>query len=355
MVGSGGARKLPMLDSAYPLDVSFLESDGRNAFFEVKITESDGNDYYTYQWYQNGNEIPGATSSLYETGVLNSAETSNFYCEVTNRVGTVQSRVATLTVQSSKPSYTFSGAHELLDDGNYNWRIKLKSSGTLKFTRQGKGSGSIDIFCVGGGGGGDLHGGGGGYATTTTNTTVTTNSEYSIIIGAGGAVGAEGGKTSFGDLASAEGGKAGYSNGNKGGDGGSGGGNYGNQGIAGNGGSNGSDGGSSQYQYQVNGVWEWFADTNVGKGQGPTTREFNEEDGTLYAGGGGGGNDKKSHNTGGYGGAGGGGHGAGRGRDSTLAATKGTDNTGGGGGGGVQGVLSSMPGGSGIIVIRNHR
>ena len=175
------------------------------------------------------------------------------------------------------PDFDFDGDWDLVDDGMVdrvqNWRIMLKSSGTITFRRL---TTPVDIFCVGGGGGGYLCGGGGGYTATTKNQLLATRQPYTVTIGAGGGVGTtcgmQGGTTSFGSVISAGGGYGGYSDGQRGGDGGS----------------------------------------------------------------------------------GGGGQGAGRGANSTAAATVGTVNTGGGGGGGTEN-LTSMAGGSGIIVIRNHR
>lgn len=257
---------------------------------------------------------------------------------------------------SRMPAFTYTGSYELIDDGKVNnkqnWRLKLKTSGTLTFQRIAT---PIDIFCVGGGGGAKLYGGGGGYTKTGTNQSVKAGQAYTITIGSGGSMGVRGGTSSFGSLLSAEGGYAGYSNGTTGGNGGSGGGDFGNQGKAGNGGSNGSDGTTGQSQYHDGGAWVWRNSNHQGKGQGTTTREFGSSSGTLYAGGGGGGNSKKDHNTGGYGGSGGGGQGACRGSGSSAAATAGTVNTGGGGGGGNVDGAESMPGGSGIIVIRNYR
>lgn len=258
------------------------------------------------------------------------------------------------------PDFDFDGEWNLINDGKeehvQNWRLMLKSCGTITFNRL---STPVDIFCVGGGGGGCLHGGGGGYTATTKGQVLQTGRMYTVTVGGGGEVssttGMRGGTTSFDSILSAEGGYGGYSSGNRGGDGGSGGGNSGGFGKAGNGGNNGSDGMPNYVKTQVSeGLWEWVADPPAGQGQDSTTGEFGDPSAALYAGGGGGGCNQVAENDGGYGGVGGGGHGAGRGPDSTALATEGGINTGGGGGGGTT-ALSSMPGGCGIIIIRNHR
>lgn len=233
--------------------------------------------------------------------------------------------------------------------GNYYERednvIELHTSGTFTLPKSQK----VDIFCVGGGGSGfgdgtndssSPSGGGGGGYTKLLSTTLPSGS-YSCTIGAGG-VNNNGGTTSFGELVSAAGGNMGtYNNSNvTGGNGGSGGG-----GDNGQGGSNGSNG----------------QGTNVGKGQGTTTYEFNDETtGKLYSGGGSG--LSRTTGTSIEGGSGGGGYGGYCSREYECRGGDGKPGTGGGGGGagtsasyGSASVIRySKPGrgGSGIICIR---
>lgn len=215
--------------------------------------------------------------------------------------------------------YTYTGTSQVVDDGSGHWRIKFLTSGKLRFSVAPD---SLDVFALGGGGGpgsgGATYGAGaGGRTTTATSMTVQAGVDYSITIGAGGAVAGAGGTTS-GLSTSATGGGCGYGD-NHGGDGGSGGGGGSSEETGGNGGTNGGNG-SSQYGNK-NGV-----------GQGTTTYEFGNPTLTRYGGGGGGGSN-------GVGGAGGGAS-----KGASAAA-----NTGGGGGG------SGGKGGSGIVVIRDHR
>jgi hypothetical protein len=76
------------------------------------------------------------------------------------------------------PEFTYSGDFQFIDDGDKNWRIKLLTSGTFKFTSIGNAANGIDVFCVGGGGGGSASGGGGGYTKTTKNVTVKSGIDY---------------------------------------------------------------------------------------------------------------------------------------------------------------------------------
>ncbi len=248
--------------------------------------------------------------------------------------------------------FTYTGSCTWVQDAGVNWRLKFLSGGTFTPKRNV----DADVFLVGGGGGGGQGnvaaggGGGGGYTTSSFNIRLYANTAYTILVGEGGAPNETGGTTSAFGI-SAFGGVFGGHNapynwsGNPGGAGGSGGG-AGGDGAASTprpgqpGGSNGGNGGSGYNGGQTAG----------GAGQGTTTREFGEAESDLYAGGGGGGA-YYSTLASGAGGAGGGGHGFG----SSGAATAGSPNTGGGGGGSSKGGSDGASGGSGILVIRNHR
>lgn len=320
--------KTPVLTASLPADVTITASATGQATFSVGISTQGYPTNYTYQWYKNNSPIGGATGSSYTATGLTSQQTATFYCKVTNSAGSVQSRVATLTVRSYLPTYTYTGSAQLINDGNYNWRLKLLTSGQLTFSNLGSGASLVDVFLVGGGAGGraGTGGGGGGY-TKTVSLPLTQGTAYSIAIGAGGpANAATAGGTTSAFNHSAAGGAAppGYDGGN----GGSGGGGFGAAG-----GSDGSNGST------VNGFG--------GNGQGSTTREFGESSGTLYAGGGGGATTGSAP-----GGAGGGGRG-GWGSSPDRRPFSGTVNTGGGGGGNYDGAGGA--GGSGIVILRNAR
>ena len=231
--------------------------------------------------------------------------------------------------QNALPAYTYTGDHTLLDDGDGNWRIRFLTSGT--FTPK-KGI-TVDVFAVGGGGSGRTDatygggGGGGGCTNMVTGVALTGGKDYAVVVGDGGAAvnaGGPGGTSSFDTLLYAEGGTFSNTNIKYGGDGGSGGGGW--QGAGGSDGSNGLG-----------------TATFAGQGQGTTTREFHESNGTLYAGGGGGGTSNGPF-AGGEGGGGGG---------SVSYGEPGEENTGGGGGSSRSAGVGK--GGSGIVIIRNAR
>ena len=210
--------------------------------------------------------------------------------------------------------FTWSGSDGtclVIDDGGGNWRIKFLSSGVFTPLKDM----TIDAFLVGGGAGGGngilanaAPGGGSGYTTTVNSVQLTANTEYSIVVGAGGTATNNGGKSTAFE-ATASGGRVGSGSASsaKGGNGGSGG------GVGtGEGGIDGANGGG----------------VNGGTGQGTTTREFGESTGDLYATGGGG-------------------------SDSSTAEESGAPNTGDGGSGSR--TVKAGEGGSGIVVIRKHK
>ena len=217
------------------------------------------------------------------------------------------------------PEFTYTGTYSLLDDGGRNWRIKFLTSGTLTLLSN---TVVIDIFLVGGGAGGSRSAGssGGGYTVTERSIGWGKGNSYPIVIGAGGIgrTGSSGsgtnGGTTTGFSCTANGGQAGSYDATivanrVGGSGGSGGAGYASTGTA-YGGTNGSDGDD--------------AVAIGGTGQGFTTKEFEETGGTLYSSGG-----------------------------DYSGTTAGSPNT--GDGGDSRNNLDGYDGGSGIIVIRNHR
>lgn len=241
--------------------------------------------------------------------------------------------------------FTYTGDYTDRGDGV----VELLSTGVINFKKET----AIDVFLVGGGSSGasgdtvyqkSAAGGAGGYTKTSLNVIPRANTDYQIVIGAGGSKptvqkssGNNGGDTSAFGI-TAEGGKASMDGYRRGGNGGSGGGGPDTNVDAVTGGSDGSNG----------------ARSGAGTGQGTTTREFGETDGKLYAGGGGGGTANSAYSYGGDGGGGGGGSYKG----TYTEPTSGEPNTGGGGGGGFPGTTTGVygaAGGSGIVCIRLHK
>jgi len=226
---------------------------------------------------------------------------------------------------------TFSGNVTVEEDGE-DWKIKFLSSGTLSLKKDLE----VDMFLVGGGAGANTNGGSGGYTKTYIDQEILSG-YHTIVVGSGGAAGGVAGGTSYFGVEATY-----YAAGGTVEAGGSGGGksascpSYCNSGEGTNAGAGGSDGNNGTY----------------GTGQGSTTREFGEDDGTLYSGGGGGSScrlsagqwcgsgahDDYCFNYSGCSGA------AGAGGTPSGA----TANT---GGGGHQG----GSGGSGIVIIRNAK
>ena len=221
------------------------------------------------------------------------------------------------------------GTYQVLDDGDGNWRIKFLSSGTFTPLKNMV----IDAFLVGGGAAGKgaswvSYGGSGGFTTTVKKIQLTKNTEYNVVIGAGGSGNGNAGGASTGFTGRADGANA------TPGQGGSGGARMRYSGhVTQNAGSDGANGGDTS------------------PGQGSTTREFGEPTGDLYAGGGGaaylsGGTSGIVYAQAGEGGGGG---------IAGLTALSGTPNTGGGGCGNEGSDTPQGAGGTGIVIIRKYK
>ena len=248
---------------------------------------------------------------------------------------------------STVPEFTYTGNYTIIDEGEEGWQVQFLNSGTLNFTALDS---LIDVWLVGGGGGGGGRdyggGGGGGYTEYAGSIAPEIGTDYSIVVGAGGTgvvtantSGGRGGTSSAFGVSAAGGYGGQYSSYFRGGNGGSGGGAGNSSAGVGRGGSNGSNG-------YANGSF------TAGTGQGKTTRDWGRYSGTLRAGGGGGGSRLSSTNVGG---AGGGGDGAYGGSGKGVNPKNGWDNYGGGGGGSATYASGKANGGTGIVIIRNHR
>ena len=264
-------------------------------------------------------------------------------------IGTTNAVVGKKVV-STVPVFTYTGNYTIIDEGEEGWQIQFLDSGTLNFTELDS---LIDVWLVGGGGGSGGRdyggGGGGGYTQYGGSISPVLGTNYSIVVGAGGvgtstanSSGGKGGSsTAFGFTA--EGGYGGqYNSGFYGGNGGSGGGAGRTTVGNGRGGSNGS-----------NGYTDSETNTFAGTGQGKSTRDWGRYSGTLRSGGGGGGSRLTSPNVGGDGGGGDGGYGSAS--ATGVAPTNGWDNYGGGAGGNATYKAVAANGGTGIVIIRNHR
>ena len=311
----GESYELPVLSASYPKDVTVTAAPGASASFSVSITTPGRPAEYTYQWYRNGAAVSGGTAASLTLTGLTAAATYSVYCKVTNKAGSVNSRTAILTVRSYLPTYTYTGTHQLIDEGNFNWRLKLFTSGTLTFSYLGNaGTQGAQVFLVGGGGGaGGFGAGGGGGYTRTGTVALATGTGYPIIVGAGGAAGGNAGGDSSALGQTVSGGRGGGYNFAAGGDGGSGGGGR----PYGPGGTDGGNGGTGTVG---------DARGPGGSGQGSTTREFGSPTGTLYS-------------SGGWG----------------MDAAHTQDEAANTGNGGDSNGDNGKAGGSGIVVIRNTR
>ena len=246
----------------------------------------------------------------------------------------------TQPVLDSAPKFTYTGTYEYIDDGGGNWRIKFLSSGVFTPLKKM----TIDAFYVGGGAAGcfdskGAQGGAGGYTLTVKRIELSANTEYQVVVGAGGvfvyrttnnggSIGNGGGSSSAFGFSANGGEENTYRLSLTVGSGGCGGAYINTTGTKVPGGSDGSDGG------------------NGSKGQGTTTREFGEPGGDLYSGGGAAYYNSTYNASNGKGGGG----------KYVNGPQPGETNKGGGGcGTGTSAAGGSASGGSGIVIIRKHK
>src|SRR5262245_29129820 len=76
-----------------PLSVSVLNLD----MATFTVVASSGTTM-TYQWYKDGNPIPGATAAIFSILHVTISDQGGYYVKITNAGGTTQSATATLTV-----------------------------------------------------------------------------------------------------------------------------------------------------------------------------------------------------------------------------------------------------------------
>lgn len=170
----GETYKPAILNAAYPQDVSttVIKGNTTSASFNVLIAEAGTPAEYTYQWYLDGVAVEGATESSYVVDGLGETAEHTVYCEVTNKGGVAQSRIATLSVtqyytpklNSSYPanvtgkevggSATFKV--EIEEAGNpteytYQWYVNdsaVSGATGASYTRSGLAKGKYTVYCM---------------------------------------------------------------------------------------------------------------------------------------------------------------------------------------------------------------
>ncbi|MBE6969283.1 MAG: hypothetical protein E7442_04065 [Ruminococcaceae bacterium] len=169
----GETYKPAILNAAYPQNVTktVIKGSSTSATFSVQIAEAGNPAEYTYQWYKDGTAVSGASSSSYTITGLTSTATHTVYCEVTNKGGTVQSRIATLKVtqqytpvlNSSYPanitgaevgsSATFKvtiATAGVPDSYTYQWYVNgsaVSGATNASYTRSNLAKGSYTVYC----------------------------------------------------------------------------------------------------------------------------------------------------------------------------------------------------------------
>jgi hypothetical protein len=97
-------------------------------------SESSGGETATYQWFFNGEEIPGATGATFTIGNVTPAHAGSYTVAITNVVGTVVSIATELTLQTGGGSggdwRVLSGRASCGVAGMERWRAAVVKSNT---------------------------------------------------------------------------------------------------------------------------------------------------------------------------------------------------------------------------------
>src|SRR6202789_1208889 len=129
--GWGGLTGQPPVITSQP--VSQTVTVGQTATFNVTAT---GTGQLTYQWFDNGTAITGATSSSYTTPAATSTDSGSvFTVTVTNASGTVTSSPATLTVSAG--STTVNPNAPLIITQPVNQTVAVGQTATFSVTATG--------------------------------------------------------------------------------------------------------------------------------------------------------------------------------------------------------------------------
>lgn len=107
------------LNGSYPQNVSV--NNANTASFSISISTAGNPAAYTYQWYENGSAISGATSTSYTTPTLYTLtdDGNEYKCIVTHTATgrTATSRTATVTVLGYAPSISTQPTSQTIDEG----------------------------------------------------------------------------------------------------------------------------------------------------------------------------------------------------------------------------------------------
>lgn len=118
---------VPVLNSSYPADATVTVKN--SVTVKVSIATEGFPKSYSYQWYQGGSKVNGATASSY-TFTPSSIGTMSVYCVVTNVAGSVQSRTAKITVN---PLYLYNPGNECSSvTGGYSQQTCGSGGGTIE-------------------------------------------------------------------------------------------------------------------------------------------------------------------------------------------------------------------------------
>jgi predicted secreted protein len=115
---------------------------------------SAGNNVTGYQWYFGGSPITGATSATYSVSSASAADAGDYYCELSNTCGSVNTNTATVTVNepgslvlapTSFDAPASAGSTTVALTSNVNWSVSSVASWYSVSPMNGSGDATLTI------------------------------------------------------------------------------------------------------------------------------------------------------------------------------------------------------------------
>lgn len=138
---------LQVVVTTHPQDVTVVEG---NPF----TVTAAGNNVTGYQWYFGGSPITGATSATYSVSSASAADAGDYYCELSNGCGSVNTNTATVTVNepgslvlapTSFDAPASAGSTTVALTSNVNWSVSSVASWYSVSPMSGSGDATLTI------------------------------------------------------------------------------------------------------------------------------------------------------------------------------------------------------------------
>lgn len=139
---------VPFTVATQPKDANLIYGYAKGMEIAVKTTATIGTETITYQWYENGKSIEGATEALYTVPIGKKVGEYTYYCKMTSGAYSINSKESVVTV-SKKPitvqvnsverkygednptfTYTMTEGALVAGDTTDDWQVNLTTTAT---------------------------------------------------------------------------------------------------------------------------------------------------------------------------------------------------------------------------------